>query len=177
MTQLVAEQMLVVLLAVLKTKRPERPAARRQEVRDATVDQHSNEVVVQRPPRLVVTRHSHLDQAHHVVDHSCSDCERATALVARDDERQLGPREDGGPGGPENMLLPVAERGASAVENLRCCIEGESRVADRLAHDSGGRGSAEVRPQRLTAVATEIVRVIPGKEQHPSAEPILRKHA
>jgi hypothetical protein len=75
------------------------------------------------------------------------------------------------------MQLAVVARGASAVEELRQCIDGESRVAHRLAHDSGVRGSVEVRPQRLAAAATQIVRVIPRKEQHPSAKPILRKHA
>jgi hypothetical protein len=42
------------------------------------------------------------------------------------------------------------------VEDLRHCIEGESRVADRLAHDSGGRGSAEIRPQRLAMATTKV---------------------
>ena len=69
MTQLVAEQMLVVLLAVVKTESPEPPAAVRQQVGDAAADQHLNEVVVQCPSRLVATRHGQLDQAHGVVDH------------------------------------------------------------------------------------------------------------
>ena len=118
MTQLVAEQMLVILLAVVKTKSPEPPAAVGQQVGDAAADQHPNEVVVQRPSRLVVTRHGQLDQAHRVVDHSCSDCERTTALVAGDHERRLGPREEDSAVGLERMPLPLTERGASAAEDL-----------------------------------------------------------
>ena len=118
MKQLVAEQMLVVLLAVVKTESPEPSAAVRQQVGDAAADQHLNEVVVQRPSRLVVTGHGQLDQAHRVVDHGGSDCERSTALVARDHERCLGPREQEGAVGLKRAPLLVTERGAPAAEDF-----------------------------------------------------------
>ena len=55
MTQLVAEQVLIVLHIGRKPERPERPTSLRDKTPDAPRDQDPNEVVVKRPPRLVAS--------------------------------------------------------------------------------------------------------------------------
>lgn len=67
MTQLVAQQVLVVLHVGRKSECPERPSAPHKKIPDTLGDQASNQVVVECPPRLVADRHGHIDETHRVV--------------------------------------------------------------------------------------------------------------
>ena len=90
MTQLVAEQVLIVLHASREPECPERPSSVGEEVSDTPSDEESDKVVVKRPPRLVACRHGVFDQAHHVVDDDRHHREWSTVFDR--ERRRLSPR-------------------------------------------------------------------------------------
>jgi hypothetical protein len=111
----------------------------------------------------VIARHGHFDQASRVVDHGCHERERAMLLVAGDQKRRVGLCDESGPVGPGNIVLRLAEWRSPAIEDLRHVVAGKSRIHHGLADDPGGRGSAEVRTQRLTTSASQVLGVIIGQ--------------
>ena len=85
MTQPVTEQVLIVLHARRETERAKRrPPATRY---DTPTDQELNEMVMERPPRLVASCPGEPDHGYHVVDHCARNCERGTVFCARNSER------------------------------------------------------------------------------------------
>ena len=175
MTQLITEQVLVVVQASREAEGPERTVALGQEISDIAGDEDSNELVVQSPPCLVGASHGHFDEAHRVVDDGSRDGERATTWVARDQKRHLRPCELCRPGEPHARQIGIGHRGVPRVDDLERRIKGCGRVADRLTPDSGGRRPSQVGPQRLAAAAAQIVGVMLREDQYPSAKPILRQ--
>ena len=93
MTQLVAEQVLILLHIRGKTERPKWSLARRHEVPDPPGDENVNQVVVKRIPRQVAIRCGPLDQTRHLVDNSRRSSTRATAFIVREEQRHFWPCE------------------------------------------------------------------------------------
>jgi hypothetical protein len=173
-TQLIAEQTLVLVHIGVETKGSKWAAAFREEVPNTARDQDSNEVVVKRPPSLVAARHGHADEANRIVDHCSRECERAPESVARDDERHLRPGKNRGPA-RQHGQLGAGQSYPSVPDDLRYLIESTARVADRLAPDSRGSGSSKIGPERLAVAATQVVGVMVRQDQDPSAKPVLRE--
>jgi hypothetical protein len=64
MTELIAEEVLVVAHVGSVPEGSERPFVLRQDVSHASGDQDPNQMVVERPPRLVASRQCETDGAH-----------------------------------------------------------------------------------------------------------------
>lgn len=99
MAQLIAEQALVVLQTRAETERPERPAARRDEVPGPPRDENVDEMVMKRPSRFVAARYRPLKQAHHVVDEDGRNGKRTTKSVVCGQERHFLPCQQRAPAG------------------------------------------------------------------------------
>jgi hypothetical protein len=92
-TQFVAEEPLVVMNLRGKAEGPKRTTPITQEKLDATRDEKLNQMVVERPSRLVVARDGRIDEADTFIDHRRDDRQRRPSLVPRDPERNLGSSE------------------------------------------------------------------------------------
>jgi hypothetical protein len=170
MTQLIAEQVLVVLHVPGKPECPERSSSVDQEVSDTPSDQEPNDVVVKRPPRLVARRHGVFDQTHRVVDHGGCDRHRSTVLIASDRESYLGPRDARADVVQPGLQVGLGEPVPLATQDVGEVLGGALRVAHHLALDAGGGSSSEVRPQRLATVSAKVGRMVRREEQYPSAK-------
>jgi hypothetical protein len=65
--------------------------ALRQEERHSSIDEDLHQVVVERPPGLVVARDRRPYEADLVVDHRCCDGGRPARRLVRDQQCYLGP--------------------------------------------------------------------------------------
>ena len=127
-------------------------------------DQSLHQVVVKRPPRLMVKRPRNDDQAYRFIDYYSCKGERVSALAARDHDDKFGHSE----GRPPAFYVGVTRQPCSAV-NLQYLVEYTRTIAYDLADDPGGHCSSEICSQRLAPSPTQIVGVAPRKEEHASA--------
>jgi hypothetical protein len=148
------------------TKCAERPAAIGHEVPDAPRDEGSNQVVVERPSRLLAIRPGYRDQAYRFIKHHSGPGNRGSAPVARDHERDLWAIHEA----PPSLGIVVAV-------DLPYLIDYALPIRDDFAPDSGERCASQIRSQRLTVAPTQILGVILWKDQHPSTKPMPGKHA
>ena len=82
MTELVSQQVLIVLHVRREPERPEYPAARHDQVPDTPGDENVNQIVVKGPSRFVAIRNGPLDYARGLVDDDRRNGNRGTAFVA-----------------------------------------------------------------------------------------------
>ena len=171
-TELIAEQALVVLHVLGKPEGPERTSPVDQEVLDTPSNQDSNDVIVERPPRLVACRHGVFDQAHLVIDERRCHRNRVPVVIASHRENYVRAGET-----RVYMFQPVlkvglGQRAPLAAQDGDDVFVGATTVAHHLALDTGGGGSSEVRPQRLAPAAAQVRGMVFWKEQHSAAEPL-----
>ncbi len=171
--QLIAQQVLIMLHVSRILERPERPVVPGEEVPDTPRDQDSNQVVVERPPRLVASRHCELDSAHRVVDGGGQNCRRAVVSAASDHDGQSRPCQPCAETARPVIQLRLGQMVPLAAHDDGDLVAGAARVAHDLAADARGRGSSEVGPQRVATTSAQVFSMVPRQQQYPSAESIL----
>jgi hypothetical protein len=169
MTKLVAKEVLVVPDAAREPERPEHTSAVRQKIPDAPSDQHSYEVIVERPPRVVASRYSMDDETHRVVDEERRDCKRLTVSIASHRDRHFRPIDQ-----RSGIAQPGTQvrLGHPAVLTTQCVagiVDCALRVGRHFALDTGGRRPSEVGSQRLPTVSSQVIGMGLRQEQHASA--------
>lgn len=83
MTQLMAEQMLMMLETRCEPERTEWSTALGDQIGDAARDQRPYEMVMQRASRVVAQRDGTYDETHGFLDYHGRICKRESVLVTR----------------------------------------------------------------------------------------------
>ena len=139
-----------------KAERSERPSPLGYEIPDAAIDQHSDEVVVKRPSRVVGPRHRNSDEANHVVDNDTRDCQRQPAVVARERDGSFRPREKRPEIAHRSTQLIIGQQLHSAAQDIAERIVDFAHVGHHIAPDASRHCSSQVGPQRLAMTPAQV---------------------
>jgi hypothetical protein len=165
--QFIPEQVLVVVQFGVEAQRSERAAALREETPHTAVEQFADQVVVQRPTRVMVARDGDANQADIGVDDHSDNGKGCPRYGARDEEADLRKSKKFAPRGPE--LLEVVWAPSPCGKDLLRCGKRAGGIRYLLAPDARSRSITEIGAQCLAPTPSKIRAMVAGKQQHPAA--------